>query len=502
MTFEAEVYDYTGRDQQAIKARLLSLLASVFPAWTNTQSRNMANVLRDGYAWVGALNDYYMSRKARGAFVPTATERRDMIALGKGRNYKLFGAQAATCDLTVTLLNGPLAGDVTFSLADTVQTQDVVNPVVGEIQATVIMTAGNTTATLSWRHAQSKSQSYTSTVNANQEVFLSDGPYLENSASITTGLGAWTEVDSLALSGPTDRHFEVLVDQNDRATVRFGDGVKGAKPTGTFTIYYEIGGGADGNVDADTITKFGRTYVDSLGNPAILTVTNPLALSDGLPRETVNAARQQIPLSTTAPRTTVIRSDFEVHALRVPSVARALMLSSDEDLTIPEEEGRLYIVPAGGGIASAALIEAVETMITVTYPMLTNYGALVSTADYLTIDVGATIWLAANAVATTVRAAILTALVAYFSPLSADLSANTLVDFGYNYRDVNDNPAGEIALSNIFNIVRDTAGVRKVGPGLDDFTLNGAHSDVPISNWKFPKLGIVTIINGATGAAL
>jgi hypothetical protein len=502
VTFEAQTYDYTARDYDALRDRLISLYTSVFPTWTQTDTRNLANLLRDGDAFVASVNDYYMCRRARGGFVPTATERRDMIALGKRQGYALSGAQAATGDLTVTVANAPLAGTVTLAAGDTVRTEDVVNPVVGEIQATVVIPVGGTTATLSWRHSQARTQVYTATIAANQEVYLPQGPYLEGSCAFATGLGAWTQVDSLALSASTDRHFEVLVDQNDRATVRFGDGVNGAIPTGTFTIGYEVGGGTAGNVEAGKLRKFGRTYTDSLGNQAVLTVTNAAETAGGVARETVNAARQQIPLSNRAPRTTVTRDDFEIHALEVPSVARALMLSSDEDSTVPEEEGRLYIVPAGGGPASAALVAAVTTMVIETYPILTGYRVLVSSANYLTVNVRAVIWIAAGYATSAVKAAILADLDAFFDPLSADGSVNSLVDFGYNYRDANDLPAGEIALSDIFNLVRDVAGVRKIGAGLDDFTLNGAHADLAIANYQFPALGTVVLVNGETGAVL
>jgi hypothetical protein len=502
VTFEAETYDYTARDYDTHRARLISLFQSVFPNWVETNTRNMANLLRDGFAHVGNVNDFYLTRKARGGFVPCASERRDMIALGKRQGYTLAGAQAATGDLVVTLLNPPLAGDVTLAAGDLVSTEDVVNPVIGEIQSTVVLTAGSTSAALSWRHSQSRSQNYAATIAANQEVYLTDGPFLEASVSFTTPLGAWTEVDSLALSGPTDRHFEVLVDQNDRATVRFGDGVNGAIPTGTFAIAYEIGGGVAGNVDPGRVKKFGRSYTDSFGAQAVLSVTNPLRTSGGLARETINAARQQIPLSQQAPRTTVTRNDFEVHALEVPSVARALMLSSDEDTTVPENEGRLYVVPAGGGAASTTLLAAVRTAVTTTYPKLTGYDVLVTSANYLTVNVRAVIWISAGYSASAVKAAVLAALAAFFEPLDTDGSANTRVDFGYNYRDANDNPAGEVALSDIFNLVRDVAGVRKIGPGMEDFQLNGAHADLAISNYQFPALGTVQLYDGATGAAL
>jgi hypothetical protein len=502
VSFEATDLDYTARDYDSLNARLISLFGSVFPTWTETETANLANYLRRGFAHVGAVNDYYLTRKARGAFIGAATERRDMIALGKRQAYELPGATAATADLTVTLANGPLAGDVTIAAGDVVRTAEAVSPVVGEVQASVTIASGSTTGTLAWRHSQAKTWPYTATIAANQEVYLPEGPYLDGSAAFSTGLGAWTEVDSLALYGPTDRVFEIAVDQNDRATVRFGDGVTGAVPTGSFTVHYEVGGGVAGNAAAGTLTQFDKSYSDSLGNVAVLTVTNAAAASGGTARQTVNAARQLIPLANTAPRTSVIRTDFEVHALEVAGVARALMLSSDEDATVPEEEGRLYLVPAGGGTASAALLAAVTTAVTETYPILTGYDVLVATAPYKTIDVRATIWIAAGYTATAVKTAVLAALAAWFAPQASDGSANTNVDFGFNYKDADGLPAGEIALSDLFNVVRDTIGVRKVGPGLDDFTLNGAHADPALANYEFPALGSVVLINGATGAAL
>ena len=65
---------------------------------------------------------------------------------------------------------------------------------------------------------------------------------------MTTATGAFTEVDSFLDSGPNDRHFLVRVDQNDRATLRFGDGRNGLPPSGTVTVRYKTGGGTSGNV--------------------------------------------------------------------------------------------------------------------------------------------------------------------------------------------------------------------------------------------------------------
>jgi len=120
-------------------------------------------------------------------------------------------------------------------------------------------------------------------------------------------------------------------------------------------------------------------------------------------------------------------------------------------------------------------------------------------AAYETIDIIAMIWLRENYVASTVKADIQTALTNFFAPMNADGTPNDDIDFGYNYQDADGLPAGEIAWSDIFNVIRDRPGVRKLDQSMK---LNAAVDDVSIANWQFPALGTVTIINGATGTAI
>ena len=66
---------------------------------------------------------------------------------------------------------------------------------------------------------------------ADLELHLDYVPYLDGSARVSSPQGVFAEVDSFLDSRPNDRHFVVAVDQNDRATVRFGNGVSGAAPS-------------------------------------------------------------------------------------------------------------------------------------------------------------------------------------------------------------------------------------------------------------------------------
>jgi hypothetical protein len=120
----------------------------------------------------------------------------------------------------------------------------------------------------------------------------------------------------------------------------------------------------------------------------------------------------------------------------------------------------------------------------------------------LAISVAATVYLRQGTNAATVRAAILSALAAFFAVSLADGTPNPTVDFGFNVKDANGNPVGEIAFSDVFDVVHDVPGVRKIGDKPGDFLLNGAREDVPIETRQFPTLGAVTLLNGDTGLPL
>ena len=95
--------------------------------------------------------------------------------------------------------------------------------------------------------------------------------------------------------------------------------------------------------------------------------------------------------------------------------------------------------------------------------------------------------------------AVRTNLATFFAPEKDDGTINERIDFGFNIKDADGFPSGEIPFSDVFNVVRDTAGIRKIGDGLSDFLLNLVRGDVTILNREFPKLGTVTLRDGDTG---
>lgn len=502
--------DYTDKDFDALRVRMFNLIDSVFPTWSDKSKANFANILVESFAWLVDILCFYQDQQAREGRWGTAVIRKSLIAMGKLINYVLPGATAASADVVITISNASaLTGTVTpvGAVPVVVKTEAITDPIRGEIVSPLPFTIDVATGfkEFQWEHSLTQPPFIVaSTSLADQKYLLPFGPFLDDGSDevSTVSQGTFTRVTSFLNSGPTDAHYRIQVDQNDRAEVIFGDGNNGVIPVGNITVNYRTGGGIFGNVEPGALKKVEGSFVDSVGNPAYLIASNAVGAQGGEPREEVEAARVNGPESIRVVNRTVAREDYEINAKKVNGVGRALMLTSNEDVSIDENRGFLYIVPSTGGDPSQTMLDNCEYICTVTYPNTITFQFEARGAVYLAINVYAVVFLREEQVPSTAKASILSDLADYFEPMLASGAPNPNIDFGFNYKDADGLPAGEIAWSDIHNVVRDNPAVRKVGPGATDFTLNGLHDDVPIPNWQFPKLGTVTIINGDTGNAI
>jgi len=129
----------------------------------------------------------------------------------------------------------------------------------------------------------------------------------------------WKRVDSFFASQPRSRHYTL-----DYITghIQFGDGRRGLVPqeakNSIVAQSYRIGGGALGNVNANTLTSLGRAlaYIEA--------VTNPLPATGGSDRETIDDAKNRAPYTIKSRDRAVTTEDYEMLALRASTqLARA-----------------------------------------------------------------------------------------------------------------------------------------------------------------------------------
>ncbi len=537
MTILAQSTDYTDKDFDALRARLRTLIISVFPTWTNDQVANFGNLLVELYAFVGDVLGFYQDNQAGESRITTATQRKNLIALTKLIGYTPESPSAATADVTFTL-DGPVPAGrtVTFNPPGppapatnptTVLTTDTENPVEMQLTAAVVIPAtesvGNGTVKNSIKQ---EDETFAASGLPSQEVALANTPFLDASAVVTDDGGAFVEVESFLQSTASDKHFIVLVDANDRAGIRFGNGVNGAIPVGTITIGYETGGGSTGNVEAGTLTRIDGSFVDSTGAPVSVSTTNASAAGGGNNRESDASIKENGPLSIRAINRTVAREDFEIHAKQVVGVARALMLTKDEKVAIAENAGELRVVPEATtfpGFPSTTIKDAVLAQITTVKPHTLTFKPSVLDPLYLDIGVEAVLFLKQGFVGATVRDDIIDNLKNFFKLDQADGTENPNVEFGFNRKDIAGIPSSVIALSDIFNVVRDTVGVLRVelptfklvafrvDVDNDAYTGGGdnavlvqalASTDVPIGIDDFPRLKTTVLGNAVADVDL
>lgn len=506
--------DYTDHDGDSLRTRAYNLVRSVFPTWTDENISAFGNILVELFTLlIGDHLTYYLDSQGREAFLLSATQRKNILAIAKALGYQPATATAATADETFTLA-AAAANDVTFPAGTVVSTAEVTGAVEFQLLNALTITAGNTSATGSVENSTNQTDVFTATGLANEEFVLTATPFLDGSLQAVNGPYTFTvpSANNFLDSTASDKHITYVVNQNDVATVRGGNGTNGALfVAGDITFTYKTGGGSVGNVDKDTITKINGSFSDVLGNPVTVTVNNANAASGGADRESNEEIRKNAPESLRALTRTVAREDFEIHAKKIGGVARALMLSSNEDSGIPANNGILFIVPTGaaGSLPSSALKDEVKAQFVEVsgypdppYPSLLTFAFTVQDPVYLTVNVETIVYLTQTAVAATVKTAITDALTDYFALNNDDDTENTNVDFGFNIKNADGEPAGEIAWSDVFNVIRDVSGVRKVDDGPLGLLLNGARSSLAIGIRQFPVLGTVKIVNGATGAVL
>lgn len=507
-TLQPPAPDYTDRDFASINKRLELLLMALFTQWTDFNRSNFGVILKEGMSWVGDVLSYYLDGQARESRWGSAQQRKSIISGAKLINYVLDGASAATAEETVTITRtvSP-GGTVTIPQGTFFSTKEIVNPQRFQSLADLIWSSGVSGAkTVDVENSETQQDLATATGEENEEFILSQIPFLDDSQSLTIDGNPWSEVDHFLDSGPTDRHYKILVDENDRATIRLGDGNNGATASAgaAVQIDYKTGGGRDGIVEAGSISKFEPgSWTDSLGNPVKVEATNVLASDGGTNRETVAEARENAPRSLRVLNRCVTRTDFEDLAVQVQGVARALMVTKNEYSLVAEyNRGYLYIVPEAGGVPTTTLKNTVENYINTNFPIPLTFDWEARDPEYNTINVAAVVYLTANAEEDTVATLIREALSAYFAPLNDDGTQNTSIDFGFNWKDSVGDPDPKLPLSTIGDIIKDTAGIRRLGTPDDGegLELNSAEDDVDLTVIEFPKAGTLTLVNGDTSS--
>jgi hypothetical protein len=490
--------DYTDKDFDALRVRLYKLISSAFPTWTEQNVANFGNILVELFCHVGDVLSYYQDSQAAEAFIVTATQRSSLLNLCKLLGFVAPGATPATVDGMFSI-PAVQPSAVPIPVGTVVATPNIAGSVAFQTLAAATIPAGQLSVTTSLENSANAQDTFTTDGSPSQEVVLTHTPYLDGSAQVTVASNVYVARTNFLDSKAGDMHFVVVVDANDRARIRFGNGTNGFAPSGACTVVYKTGGGSAGNVEAGSLTQVSGTFTTLLGVPITVACTNPLKAAGGNVRASNTSIKQLAPASIRAPINSIAYEDFAINVLKLPSIARALFLTNEQDPGIAINTGQLFIIPQGGGTPSGALLAAAVAQVTTVYPCPTTFKVAAYAAQYKTVDVSVVANKRAGFTSAQLRDDVRSALAAYFAITNPDGSNNSNVNFGADYTDYAGSPSPILAWSDIFDVVRDLPSVRRIDPGPVGFLLNGIAGDVLLALKDFPALGVVTVVDGDTG---
>jgi hypothetical protein len=362
--------DYTSRDYASIREDLIDLIQYFAPEWTNRDPADFGITLLEAFAFMGDNIHYYIDRAANEGFITTSSQRDNVLQLARLLGYQATDNTASKVTLT---FQNSLTETITVPKLTKVATSNVVSSsspqIIFETDAQVVVPAkgsgGTITVTATQGVTISNEDVGVSTGEANQIFELDEGPVIDKSITIVVGSSTYQYVPYLIDYNNSDPVFTTYTNAENTTYILFGDNISGRIPpvNSQITATYRIGGGASGNVGANTISHVIE------GGQSGLTVKNQYidaedsgAASGGADRESTDAIRVNAPLSLRSLDRAVATADYA--ALSVKGGASKAVAVADVYTSVT-----VYAVPfgdkgvTGDGVTPSGTFNALKTVL-------------------------------------------------------------------------------------------------------------------------------------------
>jgi hypothetical protein len=362
--------DYTSRDYASIREDLIDLIQYFAPEWTNRDPADFGITLLEAFAFMGDNLHYYIDRAANEGFITTSSQRDNVLQLARLLGYQATDNTASKVTLT---FQNSLSTTITVPKLTQVATSNVVSSsspqIIFETDAQVVVpnkaSGGSITVTATQGVTVADEPIGTSTGEANQIFELDEGPVIDKSIEIVVGSSTYKYVPYLIDYNNSDPVFTTYTNAENTTYILFGDNISGRIPpvNSQITAKYRIGGGASGNVGANTIAhviKDGQSgltvknqYIDAEDTGAAV---------GGADRESTDAVRVNAPLSLRSLDRAVATADYS--ALSVKGGASKAVAVADVYTSVT-----VYAVPfgdkgvTGDGVTPSGTFTALVTLL-------------------------------------------------------------------------------------------------------------------------------------------
>ncbi len=373
------IIDYMARDYESLLKAMRDQIPYKLPEWKDYQSEaDFGNVLLELFAHMGDIISYYQDRVANESFLGSAKNRRSIIHHLRLIGYKLSTAAPASCNLRL-IVPAHYIDLITIKKGDAFATKSQKDKPSVRFEYTRNEDLVIDCSKLNW-DSEKKERYFdgipveegrlikdeilgTSDGTINQSFTLAHsglilrslpgkGQEANKDIILITRLGEsiqeWILQESLAFSREDQKDFTIEIDEEDRATVFFGDGAFGAIPPAGSEIVatYRVGGGIRGNVPKESICSI----VDAPQLAYIgAKVKNPDAATGGAERESIEHAVMHAPKVFRSLKRAVTADDYEALALDFKGVGKVRAEATNWNVVT------LFVAPEGGGYVSDVL---------------------------------------------------------------------------------------------------------------------------------------------------
>lgn len=353
---------YLERSYKTIKTAVLTRMKTLVPEMTDHSESNIFVIIISLFSGLVEQLNYYIDNLARELYISTARRYSSLIKITRLIDYRVRAKIASTADLKVIAVDSSgdpvnLVANFTFNSNLIVKTESGIE-FITTAKATIL--ANTSTVILKAKQVEHiLNQNIGTTTSSPYQTYKLSSNYEHDSLQITINTYDWTLKQTLAFSGPTDRHFIVNVNEAKEAWVVFGDDINGAIPPTGQTVYasfYETLG-ASGNVQAETINTWASAPTPPVQVPAISSfiIYNPLESVGGINEEDVERIRKHAPLSLRTLDRAVTAQDFKDISELVPGVGKVAVYMNPKSKKL-----EVYVAPEEGGTATLQLLDDVK----------------------------------------------------------------------------------------------------------------------------------------------
>lgn len=341
---------YFTRSYQQLKSLIITDLAALTPEITDHTESNPFIKAVSIWSGIAEMLGYYIDNAAREAFIDSCRRYESAVKIARLMDYKILGCNSATVDVTFII---DVAAVVVINIPAGTEVQNTDGIKFFTTVATTIG-IGNLETTVSAIQAETVINQLIGTSNgqANQVFVLGDN-IVNDTVAIKISLISWNPVYTFGYSLSTAKDYLVTVNEDRQVIVKFGDGESGLIPTAGLQIFadYRTCQKELGNVEVLSINTINTAITVPVG--ITISVTNRNRASGGSSLEDLQSLKKKIPLYIRTLRRAVIRQDYIDVAEQAAGVAKAgVVFECGKTVDV-------YVVPAGGGIASGALLLSV-----------------------------------------------------------------------------------------------------------------------------------------------